>query len=206
MMVYVSLYSREGVYPKRTKTAIDADCPKRARRRPPRPRTRYCQFFNGCIGEAVYGLVWDKVSRLQVRVFTAPSKCSVLNPKLLDWTANQVPRFCKEHRHDHHLDLKHPAKFKYNGEIQTCLRTWSVYRSSALPKCGGQGGMTPVYYDFPTLNTRRYVRSPAHLRSCSAMPGTHKADPGSGTAYLACDALPCTDMAYGLGVHTDARY
>lgn len=118
MMVYVSLYSREGVYPKRTKTAIDADCPKRARRRPPRPRTRYCQFFNGCIGEAVYGLVWDKVSRLQVRVFTAPSKCSVLNPKLLDWTANQVPRFCKEHRHDHHLDLKHPAKFKYNGEIQ----------------------------------------------------------------------------------------
>jgi len=28
---------------------------------------------------------------------------------------DKLPRFCLQHRHDHHIDVRSPARHKYNG-------------------------------------------------------------------------------------------
>jgi hypothetical protein len=116
---------------------------------------RYCQYPRGCTRFPYYGEPWDR-----------------------------VPRFCLQHRHDHHLDVRHPPTRLYNSCFLngTRISDWRNIKVvedendpkdnerlrkafaflSECDKCGANGAFADVYYEFPILvrrmNTRRYVK------------------------------------------------
>jgi hypothetical protein len=118
-------------------------------------QNRYCQYPTGCSRFPYYGEVWDR-----------------------------VPRLCLQHRHDHHLNVRHPPTKLYmgcsiNGTRVHEIRNIKVVEDENDPednerlrkafeflhdceKCGCDGAFKDVYYEFPLLtrrmNTRRYVR------------------------------------------------
>lgn len=103
---------------------------------------KYCQYPKGCLRFPCWGVYFEK-----------------------------IPRFCKTHRHDHHLDVRHTARNLFMGktmngtqvlEIQNVpvvedpkdaddterlIKAFEPFLDCAL--CGNKGAPSLMYYDFP---------------------------------------------------------
>ena len=111
---------------------------------------RFCQHARGCTNFPLYGEYWDK-----------------------------MPRFCLQHRHDHHINVRHACKHKYMGLDASGKRVVDVRNiavvedpsnaadAERLRKCFeayhdcidcGAKGWVDWYYDFPFWVKRLCVR------------------------------------------------
>jgi hypothetical protein len=111
---------------------------------------RFCQSARGCTQFPLFGEYWDR-----------------------------IPRFCLEHRHDHHINVRSACRYKYMGLAANGSRVIDVRNipvvenptdaadAERLRKCFeayhdcelcGAKGWVDWYYDFPFLVKRLCIR------------------------------------------------